>query len=53
VSKLERREDLYLSTLRTYVAALGGQLRLVVEFPDGTSVQVEPAAREREALAVG
>lgn len=54
VSRLERREDLYLSTLRTYVAALGGELRLVVEFPDGTSVRVEPATpTKREAVAVG
>ena len=34
VSKLERREDMYLSTLRDYVRALGGELKLVAAFPD-------------------
>lgn len=35
VSKLERREDLYLSTLRDFVEALGGELELSAVFPDG------------------
>lgn len=35
MSKLERREDLYLSTLRGYVEALGGKLELAAVFPDG------------------
>ncbi|MGO4380642.1 helix-turn-helix domain-containing protein [Pseudoduganella sp. RAF53_2] len=34
VSKLERREDMYISTLRDYVRALGGELKLVASFPD-------------------
>lgn len=34
VSRLEKRTDLLLSTLRGYVEALGGQLRLVADFPD-------------------
>ena len=34
VSRLERRADLLLSTLSSYVAAMGGRLRLVAEFPD-------------------
>jgi DNA-binding XRE family transcriptional regulator len=34
VSKLEKRSDLLISTLRDYVKAMGGQLSLVVEFPD-------------------
>jgi hypothetical protein len=34
VSKIERRSDLLISTLRDYVRAMGGQLSLVVEFPD-------------------
>lgn len=29
VSRLERREDMYLSTLRDYVETLGGELKLV------------------------
>jgi len=34
VSKLERRDDMYVSTLRGYVKALGGELKLVASFPD-------------------
>ncbi|MGH2519104.1 MAG: hypothetical protein ACRDF8_04820 [Chloroflexota bacterium] len=34
VSKLERRNDLYLSTLSDYVEALGGRLELRAVFPD-------------------
>lgn len=34
VSRLEQRTDLMLSTLRRYVAAMGGELKLVVEFPN-------------------
>jgi DNA-binding XRE family transcriptional regulator len=35
VSKIENRSDMLLSTLRSYVEAMGGSLRLVAEFPDG------------------
>ncbi|MGD0018107.1 MAG: XRE family transcriptional regulator [Candidatus Limnocylindrales bacterium] len=35
VSKIERREDLYLSTLRGFVEALGGKLELSAVFPEG------------------
>ena len=41
VSKLERREDMYVSTLREYVKALGGELKLVASFPDA-EIQVHP-----------
>jgi DNA-binding XRE family transcriptional regulator len=34
VSQLERRRELYLSTLREYVEALGGRLELAAVFPD-------------------
>jgi hypothetical protein len=34
VSRLEKRSDLLISTLRDYVQAMGGQLSLIVEFPD-------------------
>jgi len=36
VSRIEHEEDLYLSTLRGYVAALGGELEVNAVFPDGT-----------------
>ena len=40
VSRLERRADLLLSTLGSYVAAMGGTLRLVAEFPDRAPVAI-------------
>lgn len=36
VSKTERREDMLLSTLRTFVEALGGHLQLIAKFPSET-----------------
>jgi DNA-binding XRE family transcriptional regulator len=35
LSKLERREDMNLSTLRRYVRALGGELHITARFADG------------------
>ncbi len=34
VSPLEKRSDLLLSTLRSYVEAMGGHLSLIAEFPN-------------------
>ena len=34
VSRIEKRTDLYLSTLRSYVEGVGGELILMVKFPD-------------------
>jgi Helix-turn-helix domain/Phage derived protein Gp49-like (DUF891) len=33
VSKIEKQTDMYLSTLRSYVEAIGGELELVVKLP--------------------
>ena len=33
VSKLERRTDMYLSTLRSYIEAMGGKLEIIARFP--------------------
>jgi transcriptional regulator with XRE-family HTH domain len=38
VSRIESRSDLLLSTLRSYVEAMGGSLKLVVEFPNSVAV---------------
>jgi DNA-binding transcriptional regulator YiaG len=35
VSKLEQRTDMYISTLRRYIEALGGSLEIVARFPGG------------------
>jgi transcriptional regulator with XRE-family HTH domain len=35
VSKLEHQTDMYLSTLRSFVEAMGGELEIIVRFDDG------------------
>ena len=40
VSRLERRSDLLLSTLRKTVEAMGGRLSLVARFPDRPPVEL-------------
>jgi ribosome-binding protein aMBF1 (putative translation factor) len=36
ISRMERRTDVYVSTLAKFVEAMGGQLEIRVMFPDGT-----------------
>ena len=38
VSKLEQRADMYVSSLRSYIEAVGGRLKIVAEFPEGEVV---------------
>ncbi len=40
ISRIERRSNLLLSTLTSYVEAMGGKLRLIAEFPDRKPVAV-------------
>ncbi|KMN11666.1 XRE family transcriptional regulator [Pseudomonas helleri] len=40
VSKMERRTDMYISTLRNYIRAMGGELEIIATFPDG-QVKIE------------
>ncbi len=35
VSKLERRTDMYISTLRGFIQAMGGELEIAAKFPEG------------------
>jgi len=35
ISKLERRTDMYISTLRRYIEAMGGSLQIKAVFPEG------------------
>jgi DNA-binding XRE family transcriptional regulator len=44
VSKIEKRTDMYLSTLRNYVEAMGGKLELRAVFPEET-VDLDLAAK--------
>jgi transcriptional regulator with XRE-family HTH domain len=40
VSRLERRTDMYLSTLRELITAMGGTLQITAEFPDRPPVTI-------------
>ena len=41
VSRLERRNNVHLSTLKDYIHALGGKLHLIVEFPDREPIEIK------------
>jgi DNA-binding XRE family transcriptional regulator len=41
VSRLEKRSDMLLSTLRSYVEAMGGQLDLMARFPGRPPVRLK------------
>jgi predicted transcriptional regulator len=43
VAKLERREDVRLSTLRALIEAMGGQIEVRAVFPQGTVVLRQPS----------
>ena len=60
VSKIEKQADMYLSTLRNYVEAVGGDLELVVRFPEqdpihlsglGTALESRPKKSRKPAAA--
>jgi transcriptional regulator with XRE-family HTH domain len=44
VSQIEHERDLHLSTLSSYVTALGGRLRIRAEFPDGSGFDLTETA---------
>ena len=44
VSRLEKRSDMLLSTLRSYVEAMGGKLELVARFPNRPPIVIEHLA---------
>ena len=44
VSKLESQSDMYVSTLRRIITALGGELHITASFPDGTQYEISPFA---------
>ena len=46
ISQLEKRADMLLSTLRSYVEAMGGELNLVVRFKDSPPVSLTGLSTE-------
>lgn len=57
VSKMEKRADMYVSTLRHFIRAMGGELEVRAIFPDTGCVQIdqfadlEPAVKQGDPLA--
>ena len=49
VSRLEKRSDLLLSTLRRTIEAMGGSLSLVAEFPDRVPVVLSGIAEDESS----
>lgn len=35
IAKIEKRTDMYISTLRSHIEAMGGELEVIARFPDG------------------
>ncbi len=40
VSKIEQRTDVYVSTIRRYLEAVGGKLQIIAQFPDGETFEI-------------
>lgn len=60
VSKMERRTDMYVSTLHDFIRAMGGELKITACFPDGSieinqfqDVKKTAAAPKKQARARG
>ena len=45
VSRLEHRSNMLLSTLRSFIRATGGELQLIVTFPDAEPVELLVGSR--------
>lgn len=52
ISRIEKRTDLYLSTLRSYVEGVGGKLKLIVELPDRAPVLLTGLGEDDSKKAV-
>lgn len=51
VSRIERRSDILLSTLRRYVQAMGGEVELVARFPNRAPLIIDHIAAKAPAHA--
>lgn len=49
ISRLEKRSDMLLSTLRQYVESMGGKLELVAQFPNRPPVVIDHLGVESPA----
>ena len=54
ISKMERRADMYVSTLQSFVKAMGGELRIEAVFPQGGRVEINQFRRRtKKSIAAG
>ena len=53
VSRLERRSDMLISTLRRFVGAMGGELEIRARFPDGDVIIGDLGGLASEAPEAG
>jgi len=51
VSRMERRTDMYVSTLRSFIHAMGGRLEIRAVFPDHGAVEITQFADAAGAAA--
>ena len=49
ISKMEGQTDMYVSTLRRFVEAMGGELRIVARFPQG-AIEINPCQQKPEPV---
>jgi len=49
VSKMERRTELYVGTLRKFIEAMNGELVLAARFPDGVEIPIQLTEAEDAA----
>jgi DNA-binding XRE family transcriptional regulator len=53
ISRIEKRSDMLLSTLRRYVEAMGGKLELVAQFPDRPPMVIDHLTSTMEQPRAG
>jgi DNA-binding XRE family transcriptional regulator len=51
IAKIEKRTDMYLSTLRSHIEAMGGELDVVARFPDGAVRITNFSNLEKDTMA--
>lgn len=41
VARIEKQQDVYVSTVQNYIRSLGGEMELYAAFPDGTKIRID------------
>ncbi|MGU5813867.1 XRE family transcriptional regulator [Aeromonas hydrophila] len=51
IAQMEKRTDMYLSTLRSHIEAMGGELEVIARFPEGAVKVTNFSDLERQTQA--